>query len=82
MRPCARSAALAATAAVVLALAANGAASAVIAVCPDGCAHSSITDALAAAEDGDTVLVRAGTYREGPLVVDKRVSLVGDGWPV
>lgn len=82
MRPCARSAALAATAAVVLALAANGAASAVIDVCPAGCAHSSITDALAAAEDGDTVLVRAGTYREGPLVVDKRVSLVGDGWPV
>ncbi len=81
MRPSARSASSVAAAALVLALAANAAA-AVLDVCAAGCSHSSVAAALADAADGDTVLVRAGTYREGPLVIDKRVALVGEGWPV
>ncbi|GIX48541.1 MAG: hypothetical protein KatS3mg131_2752 [Candidatus Tectimicrobiota bacterium] len=37
--------------------------------------------ALAAAQAGDTIEVQGGTYA-GPLVVDKRVRLVGRDWPV
>lgn len=45
--------------------------------------YSTITDALAAAQPGDRVLVRAGTYRESTLVVrTARVTVEGEGWPV
>jgi len=37
---------------------------------------------VAAAHDGDTVLVHAGTYREPVVVIAKRLSLVGVGAPV
>jgi nitrous oxidase accessory protein len=40
-----------------------------------------ITPALAAAADGDTVIVRAGVYREDLKLV-RRVALVGEGRPV
>jgi nitrous oxidase accessory protein len=40
-----------------------------------------ITAALHAARDGATILVRAGIYREPTIVVERRVSLVGEGWP-
>lgn len=40
----------------------------------------SITDRIAAALPGDTIVVPAGTYRE-QLVVDRPVTLVGEGWP-
>jgi len=46
------------------------------------CSHTTIAAALAAAEAGDTVLVHPGTYREGPLVIDKAITLQGEGWPV
>lgn len=41
-----------------------------------------LSAALRAARDGDVIRVRAGVYREGELVVDRRVTLQGDGWPV
>ena len=44
-----------------------------------GEAYHRIADALAAAPPGATVVVRAGTYREGTLVVTKPVTLVGEG---
>jgi len=47
-----------------------------------GCAHATVTAALSAAQPGDTVVVHAGTYVEGPLLIDKSISLVGRGWPV
>lgn len=34
----------------------------ILEVCPSGCAYSSIKDAVDAASDGDTILVREGTY--------------------
>ena len=69
--------------AVLLALAAYAAAgNHDLDVCESGCAYTSIAAALEAAVEGDTVLVRAGTYREGPLVIDKQLSLVGEDWPV
>ncbi len=47
-------------------------------VCPD-CPVSSVRDAVAQAAPGDTVRVRAGVYREGTLVIDKPLTLAGEG---
>jgi nitrous oxidase accessory protein len=47
-----------------------------------GTAVPTVAAALARAADGDVIRVLAGTYREGELVVDRRVTLVGEGWPV
>lgn len=51
-------------------------------VCQGGCEHESVRGAIEAAADGDTVLVKAGTYREGALVIAKAITLEGEGWPV
>ena len=45
---------------------------------PDPAAFAEIDDAVAAAEDGDRILVRPGTYRT-PVVVDRAVRIEGDG---
>ena len=37
--------------------------------------------ALERARDGDRILVRPGTYREPTIVVDRRVTIEGDGLP-
>jgi nitrous oxidase accessory protein len=37
---------------------------------------------IARAEPGGVVLVRAGTYREPTIVVDRTITLAGEGWPV
>ena len=37
-----------------------------------------VTAALALARPGDRIIVRAGVYRESPIVIDKRVELVGE----
>ena len=39
----------------------------------------SVGAAVAAAHNGDTVVVHAGLYREPQIVVDKRVAIIGDG---
>ena len=39
---------------------------------------TTITEAVAMAEDGDTVLVRPGTYVEA-VIIEKDISLIGDG---
>lgn len=44
--------------------------------------YSSITEALKAASDADSILVAAGLYREGNLIIRKQVSLIGIGYPV
>ena len=44
----------------------------------DPAAFAEIDDAVAAAEDGDRILVRPGTYRT-PVVVDRAVRIEGDG---
>jgi parallel beta-helix repeat protein len=50
-----------------------------IIVAQDGSgAHTTITDAVAAASDGDTILVRPGTYDESVLVA-KDIIIRGDG---
>jgi nitrous oxidase accessory protein len=45
-------------------------------------AGKSISAAITAAHAGDTVLIRAGHYREGNINVGKRLTLLGEGWPV
>lgn len=42
--------------------------------------HGTLEDALAAARDGDTVVVEGGAH--GPVTVSRRVALEGRGWPV
>lgn len=49
-------------------------------VAPGG-PYATIPAALAAAQDGDTILVRGGQHA-GNLTVDKAVRLIGQDWPV
>lgn len=46
-------------------------------VCPSGCQFSKIQDALNAAQPGDTIEIKAGTYEEN-LTVNKSVKLIGE----
>jgi nitrous oxidase accessory protein len=41
-----------------------------------------ITDALQIARGGDTIRVLPGTYRESPILIDRSVTLIGEGFPV
>ncbi|MEW6219871.1 MAG: right-handed parallel beta-helix repeat-containing protein [Thermodesulfobacteriota bacterium] len=43
--------------------------------------YPTIQSAIDAAQDGETVLVQAGRYREN-LVIDKKLHLVGVDWPI
>jgi nitrous oxidase accessory protein len=50
-------------------------------VSPDGPIRT-LGEALALANDGDRIRVGPGTYREGTLVIDRSIELVGEDWPV
>jgi nitrous oxidase accessory protein len=43
---------------------------------------SSVAEAVRRAAPGDRIVVRAGTYHEGPIIIDRRLELVGEGRPV
>ena len=86
--PAARAAAiLAATMLMALTLVAAGvagqrllAADAVIVVAQDGSGdHETISAAVAAARDGAEIRVRPGTYVENVVVIDKDLTIAGDG---
>ncbi len=47
-----------------------------------GGAIRTISDAIAKADIGDTIYVHGGVYREGNIILQKSVSLVGLDWPV
>src|SRR6266852_6227487 len=53
-------------------------AAATLTVCPSGCAFSQIGPAVAAAKNGDTIAVAAGTY-QGGITIDVSVKLTGAG---
>ena len=53
---------------------------AILVVNPEGGSDSAITRALKSAEDGDTILVKEGTYRER-LKIEKSLTLIGEGNP-
>jgi len=42
----------------------------------------SINKAIGLAKDGDTVLVYTGMYREGTIIIDKKIVFIGKGFPV
>ncbi|UOX33477.1 nitrous oxide reductase family maturation protein NosD [Flavobacterium sediminilitoris] len=42
----------------------------------------SIKKAIALAKAGDTILVHKGTYREGNIIIDKKIILLGKDYPV
>ena len=46
-----------------------------------GFPNASIQEALNLAQDGDTVLVHSGNYKEGNLIIDKSIAFLGEGWP-
>jgi len=52
-----------------------------VVVGPDG-DFATLAAALAGAPEGSVVRVRAGVYREGTLTVDRRLHLLGEGFPV
>jgi len=43
---------------------------------------ATVAAAVARAHDGDVIRVEHGTYAEPMIVVDKQLTLLGDGWPV
>ena len=45
-------------------------------------AYRTIGAGVAAAHDGDTVVVHTGVYREPVVEISKRIALIGDGAPV
>ena len=47
-------------------------------VCPSGCAYAQVADAVAAARDGDTISVAAGTYRGG-FTIRASIRIAGAG---
>ncbi len=49
-------------------------------VTPQG-TYTSLSEALAQAEDGDTIEIYGGVY-PGPLSIDRPLTLTGYGWPV
>ena len=51
-------------------------------VCQSGCQFDSVTEAVAAAAEGDTVLVRGGHYREPTIRITKPLTLEGLDWPI
>lgn len=48
----------------------------------EGKPFQTIKAAVQAAHSGDTILVAKGLYKEGNIIIDKTVSLLGDGFPV
>ncbi|MFK5894368.1 MAG: hypothetical protein QM504_14190 [Pseudomonadota bacterium] len=46
-----------------------------VGVADSGCAYTSITEAIAAASDGDTIYISPGNYIENPGLIDKSLTL-------
>lgn len=42
----------------------------------------SIKEALVLATDGDTIRINSGHYKEGNIIIDKRLVLIGVNWPI
>jgi nitrous oxidase accessory protein len=59
----------------------NGKSRGELVVCPS-CPVSSLREAIAKAADGSRIIVRGGVYREGRIIIDKKLDLAGEGWPV
>jgi nitrous oxidase accessory protein len=47
----------------------------------NGCGYRSIRAALSRSRNGDTLIINPGVYREGNLVVDKHLTVIGRNFP-
>lgn len=47
-----------------------------------GKTYTQIKKALAVANNGDTIIVASGTYREGNIIIDKSIFLLGENYPI
>ncbi len=45
-------------------------------------AVTQIKQAITMAQSGDTILVRAGIYQEGNIILQKSIVLIGEGYPI
>jgi nitrous oxidase accessory protein len=54
---------------------------AMLTVCPT-CAYRQIKKAVEMAKDGDVVLVKKGVYYERNIVIDKSITIRGEGFPI
>ena len=52
-----------------------------ITVC-NSCAIKSITEAVSIAQDGDTIIIKKGVYKEHNIVINKAIHLIGENNPV
>jgi nitrous oxidase accessory protein len=43
---------------------------------------ATITEAIKIANDFDTIIIKAGEYSEGNIIVDKKVKIIGENFPV
>lgn len=46
------------------------------------CENSTINEAIKAAKDYDTILIKKGTYKEYNIIVDKPLTIIGEEYPV
>ncbi|GAB1462120.1 right-handed parallel beta-helix repeat-containing protein [Pedobacter sp.] len=44
--------------------------------------YAQIKKALAASKNGDTIMVTSGLYKEGNIIIDKSVVLLGENYPI
>jgi hypothetical protein len=65
--------------AIVLVLSGTASAARTWTVCASGCNFTTIASAVAAASNGDTILVHSGTYAGG-FLIDKDLRLIGAGF--
>jgi nitrous oxidase accessory protein len=52
-----------------------------ITISPSGSVKS-IKKAVAIAHSGDTLYIKPGTYKEGNIVIEKTLTIIGEGFPV
>lgn len=46
------------------------------------CEWTTITAAIKAAENGDQLIIKAGTYKEGKIIVNKSLTIKGEDYPI
>ena len=46
------------------------------------CSNSTIQQAIEQAKDFDTIIIKKGTYKEHGIIVDKPMTIIGEGYPV
>ena len=46
------------------------------------CDFKTIKQGIFNANDGDTLRIKAGIYKEGNIIVDKQIDIIGENWPI